>query len=41
MLHAYFHSYVWEFTFPVIVFFLALGLTTLLMKERHLRLLVH
>ncbi|HEX5352480.1 MAG TPA: acyltransferase [Rhodanobacteraceae bacterium] len=40
MLHAYFHSYVWEFMFPVIVFFLALGLTMLLARERHLRLLV-
>ncbi|HLI17314.1 MAG TPA: acyltransferase [Rhodanobacteraceae bacterium] len=39
-LHAYFHSYVWEFMFPLIVFFLALGLTALLASERHLRLLV-
>ncbi|HJP99190.1 MAG TPA: acyltransferase [Rhodanobacteraceae bacterium] len=40
MLHAYFHSYAWEFIFPVIVFFLALGLTAMLERERHLRLLV-
>ncbi|MGH8145471.1 MAG: acyltransferase [Rhodanobacteraceae bacterium] len=40
MLHAYFHSYLWEFTFPVVVFFLALGFTMLLARERHLRLLV-
>jgi surface polysaccharide O-acyltransferase-like enzyme len=41
MLHAYFHSYVWEFLFPVVVFFLGLGLTMALMRERHLRWLVH
>lgn len=40
MLHAYFHSYAWEFAFPVIVFVLALGLTMLLARERHLRWLV-
>jgi surface polysaccharide O-acyltransferase-like enzyme len=40
ILHAYFHSYVWEFAFPLIVFFLALGLAALLARERHLRLLV-
>jgi len=40
MLHAYFHSYAWEFAFPVIVFVLALGLTLLLLSERHLRWLV-
>ena len=40
MLHAWFHSYLWEFLFPVVVFVLALGLTALLARERHLRLLV-
>ena len=40
MLHAYFHNYAWEFAFPVIVFALALGLTVLLARERHLRWLV-
>ena len=40
MLHAYFHSYAWEFAFPVIAFALALGLTLLLLSQRHLRLLV-
>lgn len=40
MLHAYFHSYAWEFAFPVIVFALALGLTMLLLSERHSRWLV-
>lgn len=40
MLHAWFHSYAWEFAFPVLVFALALGLTALLSRERHLRLLV-
>lgn len=39
-LHAYFHSYAWEFAFPVIVFALALGLTLLLLHGRHLRALV-
>ncbi|MGH8161076.1 MAG: acyltransferase [Gammaproteobacteria bacterium] len=39
-LHAYFHSYAWEFAFPVVVFVLALGLTALLARERHLRWLV-
>ena len=40
MLHAYFHSYAWEFAFPVIVFALAMGFTLLLLSERHLRWLV-
>lgn len=40
MLHAWFHNYAWEFLFPVIVFGLALGLTMLLARERHLRWLV-
>jgi len=40
MLHAWFHSYAWKFMFPVIVFVLALGLTMLLARERHLRWLV-
>ncbi|MGH8124653.1 MAG: acyltransferase family protein, partial [Rhodanobacteraceae bacterium] len=40
MLHTYFHTYAWEFMFPVIVFFLALGLTAALARERHLHLLV-
>lgn len=39
LLHAQFHSYAWEFLFPLIVFFL--GLASLLFRERHLRLLVH
>jgi surface polysaccharide O-acyltransferase-like enzyme len=40
MLHASFHSYAWEFLFPVIVFVLALGLTMLLARGRHVRWLV-
>ena len=40
ILHGWFHSYAWEFLFPVIVFALALGLTMLLACERHLQWLV-
>jgi surface polysaccharide O-acyltransferase-like enzyme len=40
ILHAWFHSFAWEFLFPVIVFALALGLTALLARERRLRWLV-
>jgi surface polysaccharide O-acyltransferase-like enzyme len=40
MLHTWFHSYAWEFLFPVIVFVLALGLTMLLARGRRSRWLV-
>jgi surface polysaccharide O-acyltransferase-like enzyme len=39
-LHAYFHSYLWEFSFPVVILALALGLTVLLARGRYSRLLV-
>ncbi len=39
-LHAWFHSYAWEFLFPVIVFLLALGLAMLLARGRYWRLLI-
>ncbi|MDN5864533.1 MAG: hypothetical protein L0I62_04870 [Gammaproteobacteria bacterium] len=40
MLHGWFHSYAREFSFPVVVLFLALGLTALWARNRWLRLLV-
>lgn len=39
-LHGYFHSYLWEFTFPLVVLGLALGLTALLARGRYSRYLV-
>lgn len=39
-LHAYFHSYAWEFAFPLIVLGLATGLTALLSRNRYSRFLV-
>jgi surface polysaccharide O-acyltransferase-like enzyme len=39
-LHAYFHSYAWEFLFPVVVLALSLGLTALLYRTRWTRYLV-
>jgi surface polysaccharide O-acyltransferase-like enzyme len=39
-LHAYLHNYLWEFTFPLIVLGLSIGLVYLLFQSRYTRYLV-
>jgi surface polysaccharide O-acyltransferase-like enzyme len=39
-LHAYFHSYLWEFAFPLVVLGLALWMTALMARGRYSRYLV-